>query len=113
MNSDKMTVENVGLKNKLLNRVGQVALSLVSSVLVLVTAGAPAGAIDAAETAIASEGGKGVLIQDPMLGTSFEKILKIYYYLWKLYYYVVCQKHMLFLALLLMYYQLFQFSFYY
>jgi len=80
MNSDKMTVENVGLKNKLLNRVGQVALSLVSSVLVLVTAGAPAGAIDAAETAIASEGGKGVLIQDPMLGTSFEKILKIYYY---------------------------------
>lgn len=64
--SDEVTVKNVGLKNKLLNRVGQVALSLVSGALVIGSAGAPAGAIDAAETAqevIASEGGKEALNQ--------------------------------------------------
>ena len=62
--SDAVTVKNVGLKNKLLKRVGQVALSLVSGALVIGSAGALAGAIDAAETAqIASEGGKEALNQ--------------------------------------------------
>ena len=64
--SDEVTVKNVGLKKKLLNRVVQVALSLVSGAIVIGSAGAPAVAIDAAETAqevIASEGGKEVLNQ--------------------------------------------------
>ena len=54
-----------------------------------------------------------LLVLNLMLLISFKKFLKIYYYLWKLYYYLVYRKHTLFLALLLTYYQLFQFSSYY
>lgn len=63
--SDEVTVKNVGLKKKLLNRVVQVALSLVSGAIVIGSAGAPAGAIDAAETAqeMISEGGKEAINQ--------------------------------------------------
>ena len=53
INSDKVTVKNVGLKKKLLNRVGKVALSLslASAAIVIGSAAAPSGAVDAAETA--------------------------------------------------------------
>ena len=64
--SDEVTVKNVRLKKKLLNRVGQVALSLVSSAIVIGSAGAAAGAVDATEAAqevIGSESGKEALNQ--------------------------------------------------
>lgn len=66
INSDEVTVKNVGLKKKLLNRVGQVALSLISAAFVVGSAADPVRAVDAAETAqevISSEAGKEALNQ--------------------------------------------------
>lgn len=67
INSDEVTVKNIGLKKKLLKRGSQVALSLISAVFLVGSAGASEGAstgLDAAEAAqevIGSEGAKQAL----------------------------------------------------